>query len=213
MKTVYFVRHGETEGNTGKIFQGSDTPLNERGFEQARVVAERCAKLPVQALLASSMKRAQQTAEVIGKRIGLPIESSDLFAEAKRPTTLMGRSRDDKDAYKMELAWIKGYLGEGPKVEDGEHFDELIRRAGAALDYVEQHSAEHILVVTHGLFLKELYARLVFGGSVTSEEFKKIVFSLRSDNTGITVFTRDESIEKPGIHWVMRVWNDHAHCG
>lgn len=213
MKTVYFIRHGETEGNIGKVFQASNTPLTERGLEQAAVVAERCAKLPVEAMITSSMKRAQQTAEIISKKIGRTFEASQLFSEAKRPTALMGRSTTEPEAQDMERAWMRGYLGEGPKVEDGEHFTELIQRAGKALDYLENHKAEHILVVTHGLFLKALYARLVFDEHMTSDEFKRIVFSLRPDNTGITVFTQDTSPENHNIRWVMRIWNDHAHLG
>ncbi|MEY4747433.1 MAG: hypothetical protein RLZZ416_482 [Candidatus Parcubacteria bacterium] len=213
MKTVYLVRHGETEGNVGKIFQGSDTPLNERGLEQARIVAERCAKLPIQAIISSPMARARQTAEVISNKISMPFEANPLFAEARRPTALMGRSTDEPEAREMEKSWVRGYLGEGTKVEDGEHFDEIVQRAGEALDYLEHHLAEHLLVVTHGLFVRALYTRVVFGEAMTSAEFRRVVLSLRTDNTGISVFVRDKTPENPTVRWMMRIWNDHAHLG
>ena len=41
MKTVFFVRHGETEFNREKRLQGwIDSPLSETGLEQGRIVAE-----------------------------------------------------------------------------------------------------------------------------------------------------------------------------
>ena len=41
MKRIYFVRHGETNGNVGGYWQGPQEPLNVRGLQQADVVAER----------------------------------------------------------------------------------------------------------------------------------------------------------------------------
>ena len=38
---IYLVRHGETQANRDEIIQGhQDTTLNEKGFEQARLVGE-----------------------------------------------------------------------------------------------------------------------------------------------------------------------------
>src|SRR3989344_5840883 len=189
MKTIYFVRHGQTEGNTGKLFQGPDTPLTARGLEQARIVAERCTKLPVERLLSSPAERALQTARLIS------------------------------DARALHDAWLKSCLGEGPRVDDGENFEDGKRRASEALSFLEQYPADRLLVVTHGLFLRTLYARVVFGESMTPAEFKRVLVTLQSDNTSISVFTY--KFRHPGnvmdgdddVHWRMRIWNDHAHLG
>ena len=83
MKTVYLVRHGESSANVGatKYFEGAESPLTEKGTEQARYIAERCTKLPIDLLVASTVKRAQQTASAISERINKPITSSELFVE------------------------------------------------------------------------------------------------------------------------------------
>jgi len=219
MKTIYFVRHGQTEGNTGKLFQGPDTPLTERGLEQARIVAERCTKLPVERLLSSPAERALQTARLISDAIRLPVESSPLFTEVRRPSTLIGRSTEDAEARALQDAWLKSCLGEGPRVDDGENFEDGKRRANEALSFLEQYPADRLLVVTHGLFLRTLYARVVFGESMTPAEFKRVLVTLQSDNTSISVFTY--KFRHPGnvmdgdddVHWRMRIWNDHAHLG
>jgi 2,3-bisphosphoglycerate-dependent phosphoglycerate mutase len=72
---ILLARHGETDDNVPPLrFQGQrDTPLNERGREQARELAERVAALdpPVASLWASDLSRARETAEIVGERIGL----------------------------------------------------------------------------------------------------------------------------------------------
>jgi broad specificity phosphatase PhoE len=72
---ILLARHGETDDNVPPLrFQGQrDTPLNERGREQARELAERVAALdpPVASLWSSDLSRARETAEIVGERIGL----------------------------------------------------------------------------------------------------------------------------------------------
>ena len=61
-----FVRHGETDGNYSKIFQTADQPLNARGLEQARKAAECLLGQRLEKIVASTMRRAWHTAEIIG---------------------------------------------------------------------------------------------------------------------------------------------------
>src|SRR5437868_678073 len=72
---LLLARHGETDDNVPPLrFQGQrDTPLNARGREQARELAERVAALdpPVASLWSSDLSRARETAEIVGARIGL----------------------------------------------------------------------------------------------------------------------------------------------
>jgi broad specificity phosphatase PhoE len=72
---LLLARHGETDDNVPPLrFQGQrDTPLNDRGREQARELGERVAALdpPVASLWCSDLSRARETAEIVGARIGL----------------------------------------------------------------------------------------------------------------------------------------------
>jgi broad specificity phosphatase PhoE len=69
MKTVYFVRHGQSEGNVGMYFQGEKSPLTEFGRKQAAFVARRCKGLKIDAIISSSMERAQETAGIISNEL------------------------------------------------------------------------------------------------------------------------------------------------
>lgn len=73
--TLYLIRHGLTASNRAGVLQGRlDIPLSETGLEQARLLGERFAGVPLDRLYCSALSRARQTAEQIGLRTGLTPE-------------------------------------------------------------------------------------------------------------------------------------------
>ena len=82
MTTILLVRHGETVDNAAQIMQGqTQGELNEQGREQARTVAERLSSEPIDAVVASDLHRAIQTAEYIAAPHGLPVVTTELLRE------------------------------------------------------------------------------------------------------------------------------------
>ena len=78
--TIFLVRHGETVDNARQIMQGqTQGELNQRGREQAEQVARRLASEPLDAIVASDLHRAIQTAEVIAEPHGLPVVTTPLL--------------------------------------------------------------------------------------------------------------------------------------
>ena len=68
------VRHGETEWNRQGRLQGwSDVPLGEEGRRAAEALARVLAGEGVGALYTSDLRRARDTAAVIGRPLGLPV--------------------------------------------------------------------------------------------------------------------------------------------
>lgn len=67
--TLYYIRHGETDGNLAGLLQGGehDLPLNATGFAQSQSLAERQKSLlqQVDHIVVSPMLRTRQTAETI----------------------------------------------------------------------------------------------------------------------------------------------------
>jgi probable phosphoglycerate mutase len=63
---LLLVRHGETDWNHQKRFQGQiDVPLNQRGRQQAQQVAEFLRQISIDLAFSSSMSRSRETAEII----------------------------------------------------------------------------------------------------------------------------------------------------
>ncbi len=80
--TILLVRHGETVDNARQIMQGqTQGELNERGREQARQVAEWLATDPVDVVIASDLRRAIRTAEIIAAPHRLPVVTTPLLRE------------------------------------------------------------------------------------------------------------------------------------
>lgn len=212
MKTIYFVRHGESEGNVGKIRQTTSTQLTEKGIEQVYTIAGRCAHIYADSIISSTMNRAKQTAEIISKTVQLPIEYSELFTERKRPSEVLGKPKDDPTAVKINSLIKENFTQSNWKYSDEENFEDLKKRALRSLHYLQEKSEENIIVVTHGYFLKILAACVLFGENLTSTECEKIITNLLpTHNAGITVFQYDKlDQENP---WKISTWNDYSHLG
>jgi len=209
MKRIYFVRHGESEGNAGAVFQPLDSSLTQKGREQAVIIAKRCADLPIEFMVSSTMNRAKQTAEIIGKYINKDIDYSDFFIERCRPTEQIGLKRESPEALQIEQTIIDNFSNPSFRYSDEENFSDLNERAEKALNLLVNRKESDILVVAHGLFLRVLMGRAIFRSDFTAKICDSLFHSLVTNNSGLTLLEYDEEKKE----WFMRVWNDHAHLG
>ena len=150
-KQVLLARHGETASNAEHRFQGQlDVPLNDRGRAQAAELAERvAAQVPdLAALVASPLARARETAEVVGRRMGLAPRLDARLMELD-VGTWTGRLYADVRAAEPERfdAWLGA--GWGFRAPGGESLREQRDRVLAALDDVRSGPLP-ALVVCHG---------------------------------------------------------------
>ncbi len=219
MKTIYLVRHGESENNAAGTYNTPDAHLSERGRQQAEEIAARCAHLQVDSIIASPMVRAKDTAEIVGARIGKSVETSELFMERRMATSLQGKARKDPEVIKIMKEMNENLANPEYRYEDGESFEELMARALACLDYLEKRPEQSLVVVTHGFFMHIIAAAVIFDKDLTGSECTHILRGLQvMRNTGLTVLSYEEtdvrnSIDGFGSPWQLRVWNDHAHLG
>lgn len=209
MKTIYLVRHGESEGNAGKVFQGMETPLTERGRLQAAQIAERCANLEIQTIISSPMKRAYMTAEAISARIGLPIETSEYVSERLRPKVLLEKPTSDPEAARLNEEWMESFFIEGKRVLDGEDFGDVRVRVEKTLALLAAHPSDKILIASHGFFLSFLLARILMGENVTPAQLQRVFDTFHTSNTGLSVLRHGGQYAE----WEVLAWNDHAHLG
>lgn len=164
--TILLVRHGETEWNLQRRFQGRfDSPLTERGVAQARAIGRFLAALPVAAsasLVASPQGRARRTAEIIGEAVG---NIAPLHADERLREHSLG-SWDGLTYNELDARFPHLFEGEGRhdwyfRAPDGESYAALVARIGEWLG--EQDETAHLIVVAHGLVsrvLRGLYAGL-----------------------------------------------------
>lgn len=210
IKTVYFVRHGESEDNAHPVFQATDSPLSAKGREQAAKIAERASKLNYEALISSPLPRASQTAEAVAKRTGHQPEYSDLFVERKKPTSIEGKPYTDEAANKIWREYDKSLYDPTFRVEDSENYADHVARADKALEFLRLRPETSLLVVTHGYFLRTMLMRVLLGDGLTPEHAKNIHRVVGMQNTGLTVLRYHDAFEDAPA-WRLWIYNDHAH--
>jgi probable phosphoglycerate mutase len=156
-REIWLARHGETDANAEGRVQGSlDPPLNDAGREQARALAREAATLGIEALYTSQLRRARETAEIIGAELGLEPQVDERFAESFRGEW-EGRLIADIKA-EDPAAWA-GSLALDPafRFPAGESLEEHGARVEAALADVERGRLP-ALVVCHGGSIRRVVA-------------------------------------------------------
>ena len=205
---IYFIRHGQTKYNEKYLHQPKDAELSELGIKQAKVLAKRFSKIPIDIIYSSSLKRAEQTAEIINKKLNKKVVYSDLLKEKKGPSELTGKRADGSDALKINK--LKNLHQDDPlwHYSDEENYIEFKERMKKALKILSGLKKKNVLVVSHGGPIKMLILLMIFGEDIKPEFFYKFADSFKTYNTGITLCEKNEK-----GNWIVRAFNDHAHLG
>jgi uncharacterized phosphatase len=142
--TILLARHGETDWNAERRVQGhSDTPLNDRGREQARALADELAGESLDAVYSSDLLRAHETARIVAERRGLGVTSIRDLRERHFGTW---EGLTDEEIFVRYPEVLDG----GPW-GDAETQDEMAERVVGALTRIaETHPGQRVLVVSHG---------------------------------------------------------------
>jgi uncharacterized phosphatase len=189
--TICLVRHGETDWNLNRRYQGwADIPLNATGREQAQVVALAIAGEEWDAIVASPLSRALDTARAIAEASA----SLDPAAIETDPN-LRERGYGDAEGMTLEERTARWTGNEWPNLEA---YDLLATRAMAALDeVVKGHTGQRVLVVCHGGLINAVLAS-ISGGEVGTG--KTIIL-----NTARTFLTNTDGA------WTIDVVTDASH--
>jgi phosphoserine phosphatase len=204
---VYFVRHGESVGNASAVHQTTDMPLSKMGREQAEKIAKRLKDIKIDLIFASPVVRARQTAEIISKSLGIPVEERSELAEAKGPSEIRGKSTKDPEAIKVKKLIWENFLKGNWRYSDEETFDDLNARSQAFLDHIlTHHKDRNLLCVSHATLIKFIVCKMAFGDELTPRIFHIFFHHFLTSNTGLTVC---EYEDKSG--WWVRHFNDASH--
>ncbi|HEY5194524.1 MAG TPA: histidine phosphatase family protein [Solirubrobacteraceae bacterium] len=150
---VYLARHGQTAYNLERRFQGHlPVPLDETGLKQAVDLAERASAHEFVALWCSPLLRARETADIVGKRIGLePREEPRMMETDAGEWTnrlFVDVQAEDPDGFAGFIEGRPGFAFPG-----GESFAQQGVRVAGALEDVEQGELP-ALVVCHGVVIR-----------------------------------------------------------
>ncbi len=206
MKTIYLVRHGETESNAASLVQDGTSILSEKGKRQAQVLAERLRHLKHDHVLVSDYIRTRQTVEPFLQYTSVEPIYTPIVRETKRPAVYVG-TNSESDEYQAYLKLTDEMIfDESWHHSDEENFFDIVARVREFLALIETLEGDSI-VVSHGRFITYVTLYTILGGHLSPEIWLNAKHNFQPLNTGITMIRFDDKHQ----HWALRTFNDHAH--
>ena len=151
--TIYFIRHGETDWNRDRRYQGQrDIPLNGTGREQARrngeVLRSALADPARARFIASPLGRTRETMEIVRAAIGLPSDGYDIDPRLMELSygAWEGTLQDDLTRTDPEGVAARSADPFRWRPENGESYEDLLARVRGWVATV----TEECVIVSHG---------------------------------------------------------------
>jgi broad specificity phosphatase PhoE len=147
--TFLLTRHAETDWNRERRWQGhADQPLNAAGRKQAEALADVLEGVALDAIYASDLRRAYETAAPAAERRGLAVTQVRALREID-VGSWTGQLQDEvQQRFPEAYRAVRTRSGRG--WEGGETYRELVDRVLEAVRRIAlAHPADTVLVVTH----------------------------------------------------------------
>jgi len=208
MTHLYLIRHGEAVANVEPIVGGmnGDTGLTSLGVQQAEALRDQLAEsreIAADILIASTLPRTRQTAEIIAPALGLPI-----VWEADVQEMRVGEADGMRlDAFAARYG-VPDYerVPYRPLAPGGESWAQFLLRVGTTLHRIaDEQSDKTVVIVCHGGVIDG--SMICFFGMNTQAV---PAADLHTHNTSITHWERRARPGKPP-RWRLITYNDVAH--
>lgn len=170
MMTIYLARHGQTEENLARIFQGHlPGRLTAEGKEQARILGVRLQNIAIDMVVSSDLQRCKDTVQLaVGER-QLPWVTTPLLREIDWGSWTGLYIKD------VDLTCFPADVETEPKLYD---------RAAQFLQWLKQnYDGRRILVVGHGLINRAVQAYIE---GITLQQLRSVP---KMNNAELRTFT------------------------
>ena len=213
---IYFVRHGESVANVadrdGGLRPDDSDRLSDRGWEQARELGRRLRGEALELIVASPMRRAQETAAGIAEVLGLAVTTDPELYEVRQSDAFYAALPAGAGRH-ATLSWMP--TADPSYAEPGaESFDDItarVRRVQRRLHADADH--RRVVAVSHHGFLHFYLGVALFGDDFGPRHVLPL-YQMGHANTGISIFERVDDRVMDGVPlpgWVLTTWNDRAH--
>jgi alpha-ribazole phosphatase len=175
------VRHGQTLWNHIARYQGhSDIELSDTGRDQASRLSLRLSTVSLQAVYASDLKRALDTARIIAEPHGLDVQELPQLREINFGAW-EGLTFQDIEQRYPDIAKSWHASPGSVRIPDGETFQELMERTySTILDLAKSNDPGTVAVVTHGGAIRSIICALL-GVDLNN------LFRIRQDNVALNI--------------------------
>ncbi len=157
---IYLTRHGQTRLNKARLMQGrTDEPLNDTGRQQAREAREQLKGIHFDAVYASPLDRAIETASIIGD-----VDRDEIIVDERIIETDFG-GYEQKKYYamgpRMSLYWALPEVFPAPEDRGVESIASMIERSTSFLKELEEKDYDSVLIACHGGIMRVLSGYLM----------------------------------------------------
>ena len=162
MIEITLVRHGQSEANVTGHWQGQgDSPLSERGYQQAAALAKRLAAEKFDFVVSSDLSRAADTARAAADTWGVDVQFQPEWREID-VGEWEGLTRPEV-ATRFADQIAKLQRGDDVRVGGGESWGELAARGTTALDALRtrMHASQRAIVFAHGGIISSVLVQLL----------------------------------------------------
>lgn len=182
---LIIVRHGSTDSLEQNVVQHPETPLNERGLQQARLVARALKAQRFDAAYTSDFQRAVQTAgEILAFHPSVSLHRTKRLQE-RHAGVFRGRPAEEY----FTASKASGHTPHAFRPEGGENmFDAQRRVVGFYHIVARRFQGKTVLFVSHGTVMTCLILHLL---NKPFEEYG----AYRFGNTGYTIIDRDANAQ------------------
>lgn len=172
-KTIYLIRHGETDYNRRGVVQGSgiDADLNALGQAQALAFFEAHQHLPFQKVYTSALKRTQQSVQQF---LDLGISHQTLAGLNE----ISWGVREGKTPNSMDSAYYRTLIGSWQNgqtdlaAEGGESPEDVLVRLQIAIQEILEQPHSLVLVAMHGRAMRVLLSHLMQQPLASMDQFE-----------------------------------------
>jgi len=147
---LLLIRHGESEGNAGRIFQGrTDYGLTALGEKQASLTAERLRPAGVTAIVSSPLRRAFDTAAAVGTALDLGVDVEEALLEYDIGDISGLTVQEVREKFPTLLEqW--GATGKRPEIPGEEGRAVFVNRVAGFVKGLDWKAEGTVVAVTHG---------------------------------------------------------------
>lgn len=163
-KDFYIFRHGETDYNAVKRWQGCgiDSDLNANGIAQAHALAQKLKDLQIEIIYSSCLKRAVQTTEIVADCLGVSFCQIPELREANLGQTEGLPKSEVAEAFpKIFAEWYAPENNLDVRFPDGESKREIQQRMYSVLERLLTTEHSVIGIASHGSSIR--YLLMYFG--------------------------------------------------
>lgn len=191
---LYIARHGQSNGNTGAD-NTLDPLLSDVGLRQAELLGEYLSDVKFDAIFASTLTRAIQTAAGVAARQPggpAPIEVLADLVECGTTPGWKGKSREELlEIYPNLILTEDSVPPDYPQWEDESIEIEHLARGYRAMSYLKQrfdfYSDKKVLLVAHGGFNQKLLSAAMGWGNVSG-----VIYSQRNTCLNLVEYFREK---------------------